>query len=247
MQQRWSANLESLSFLEQSPTRDLIWQAKDKSRFSLVDVARTGRKATMFTTLPGDTDIAGSKALERTDVYLCIPGTAAPSTYGEGIEQWWAHSVMFPDSFQQPLWHPYVVFDFHNTGEALYANMHLNFQRIAGDDKAPGLLRLQRFFGDPQKPTERYVTLGALRRNDWYDFVYHVRWSSGNDGFFTAWLNGRLVMDDVGPTLYKGQSVYMKLANYHLPFRPGVDGTPAPSSVIHDRVRLGPTWESVAL
>jgi hypothetical protein len=59
--------------------------------------------------------------------------------------------------------------------------------------------------------------------------VYHVKWSSGSDGFFNAWVNGEQKLAYSGPTLYEGQGCYFKLANYHQAFG-------QPSSVIHDRV-----------
>ncbi|MFL6579427.1 MAG: hypothetical protein ACJ8G2_01690 [Burkholderiales bacterium] len=39
-----------------------------------------------------------------------------------------------------------------------------------------------------------------------------------SDGFFQAWVNGKQVLDHSGPTLYEGQSVFLKLANYHSAF-----------------------------
>src|SRR5262249_47766557 len=71
-------------------------------------------------------------------------------------------------------------------------------------------------------------------------FVYHVKWSSGADGFFYAWVNGVQKLAYTGPTLYTGDSCYLKLANYHSP-------TGQPSSIIHDRVIRGSTPNAVAL
>jgi hypothetical protein len=67
-----------------------------------------------------------------------------------------------------------------------------------------------------------------------------VKWSSDPDGFMTAWLNGRKVLSYRGPTLYRGMGCYLKLANYHAPFG-------QPSSVIHDRVIRGSSWQAVSL
>lgn len=78
------------------------------------------------------------------------------------------------------------------------------------------------------------MKIGKIVRNAWYDFVYHVKWSSGSDGFFNAWVNGVQVLAHTGPTLYEGTDgttlgCYLKLANYH-------DAFGQPTSVIHDRV-----------
>src|SRR5207248_1548786 len=71
--------------------------------------------------------------------------------------------------------------------------------------------------------------IGPVIKNVWYDFIYHVKWSSLPNGFFTATLNGKLVMSYVGPTLCTGEQCYLKLANYHSPIG-------QPVSVIHDRI-----------
>src|SRR5947207_8479256 len=70
--------------------------------------------------------------------------------------------------------------------------------------------------------------------------MYHVKWSSGSDGVFQAWLNGRQLMNYSGATLYVGESCYLKLADYHTPL--GV-----PISVIHSRVVRGATQAAVQL
>jgi hypothetical protein len=46
-------------------------------------------------------------------------------------------------------------------------------------------------------------------------------------------------MNYSGPTIYAGQSCYLKLANYHTPFG-------LPSSVIHDRIVRGTSQSDVS-
>ena len=65
-----------------------------------------------------------------------------------------------------------------------------------------------------------------------------MKWSSEDDGFFYAWVNGVSKLAYRGPTLYSGMGCYLKLAHYHSP-----DG--APSSVIHDRVVRGTSASAV--
>ena len=55
-----------------------------------------------------------------------------------------------------------------------------------------------------------------------------------------AWVNGVLKLDHHGPTLYQDYGVSLKLANYHPAFGQS-------SSVIHDRVIRGTTWQAVSL
>ena len=113
----------------------------------------------------------------------------------------------------------------------------------------PGRLALFGYGGESNAANRYEAIIGLPVKNQWYDFVYHVRWSSGSDGFFDAWVNGEQVLSHRGPTLYAGQGVYMKLANYHNPIcdpYPACIGTHEASSVIHDRIRRGTTALSVA-
>jgi hypothetical protein len=129
-----------------------------------------------------------------------------------------------------------VVADFHHTGRTGQANFHLRVLRdglhfmgaggaaVAAGASSPGVYK---------------AYIGPLARNLWYDFVYHVRWSSGEDGFFHAWVNGERKLAYRGPTLYAGMGCYLKLANYHSPVGEA-------SAVLHDRVVRGTSARAVA-
>jgi chitodextrinase len=212
-------------------------QEKVPGRASIVGFGRDGGTALRLHTEPGDNNVAGSNALERTDVYLAHPG-GAPIMFREGEEHWWAHSIMLPDDFAMPTWQMYVLMDFHNTLSG-QSNFHVNFEN--------GVL-IFRGFGGVQDQGLYKATIGPVTKNVWYDFVYHVKWSSGSDGFFEAWVNGVKKLSHRGPTLYAGQDVYLKLANYHTPVCNPYPGCTGPaSSVIHDRVIRGTTPQAVSL
>ena len=208
-------------------------QAKAQSRASGAQGARDGRAGLRLRTEPGDDNVAGSGAMERADAYL----SQAQTGCYEGREQWWEHSILFPDDFSMPTWQMYVVFDFHNTNAgAGQANFHVNFSPQSDPD-GPGVLIFRGYGGAPGSAGMYTATIGPVTKNVWYNFAYHVKWSSGSDGFFKAWVNGTQKLDHSGPTLYPGQGCYLKLANYHTPVcnpYPGCEG-PA-SSVIHGRV-----------
>jgi hypothetical protein len=204
-------------------------QAKTPGRAALVVRGRNGGYAVRLKTEPGDSHVYGSGSAERNDLALSEAATGC----SQGREAWWAHSVMFPNEYVAPPpkgWG--VVFDFHHSGKSGQANFHV--------DAIHDGLRL-RGYGGPVIDGGHYeAELGPVQRNVWYDFVYHVRWSSGPDGWFRAWVNGVKKLDHRGPTLYAGQGCYLKLANYHSAFG-------QPSVVIHDRVMRGSTPESVSL
>jgi hypothetical protein len=180
-------------------------------------------------TLPGDNRVSGSDDWERDDLRLPMELSAC----SEGREAWWAHSVYFPDDFViAPRPGGTAVMDFHHAEGGANANFHFNSHE--------GGLRFHGFAGNIKNPIEYKVELPQLKRNVWYDLVYHVRWSSGSDGFMEAWINGRKALSHRGPTLYRGMGCYLKLANYHSPYG-------QPSSVIHDRVVRGTSASAVSL
>jgi hypothetical protein len=213
-------------------------QAKAAARAAMVNAA--GIRGVRLRTEPGDFGIAGSGGAERADLALSQEATGC----AQGAEQWWAHSILFPDDYVAPVatsadpWAWGVVFNFHHTGsqgqanfqiEALPGQAGLRFAISAGPQISSGA---------PDSPTLRWP-IGQILKNSWYHFLYHVKWSSGGDGVFDAWVNGERKLAHRGATLYAGQGCYLKLANYHTPVG-------QPVSVIHARVLRGATRESVS-
>jgi len=227
-----------------SPT-DCGFQVQEKvtGRATIVNTGREGGTALRLHTEPGDNNVVGSGDMQRNDLWL---SQAASDGY-EGHEAWWALSVRFPDDFVFPAWHRYALSGFHHTGPTGQGNFTLGFERGA-QDSDPGILGFQGY-GGTQDSGRFSAPTGPVVKNVWYDFVYHVRWSSGSDGFFQVWMNGELKLDHRGPTIYSGQGVYFKLANYHTPLcdpYPACIGTDPPSSVIYDRIVRGSTALSVS-
>jgi hypothetical protein len=206
------------------------------NRVTIVSGGRDGSTALRLHTEPGDNwdyvTYGGNPAVERADVNL---GQVLSDSYPQR-EQWWEHSILFPDDYNSPpdgqgKW--LVLLDFHPQSGSICPIA--NFQ-IEDDGPALGL-RMQGMGGvctsSTDRPGKYGVPIGKVVKNVWYDFVYHVKWSSGSDGFFQAWVNGFQVLDYKGPTIYiQGgveQAVYLKLANYHSQYS-------IPVSILHDRL-----------
>ncbi len=206
-------------------------QAKVKGRATLVDIARHGARSVRLRTEPGDSNVNGSGYLVRNDLAL---SQAATDCY-EGRAHWWAHSLLFPSDSVVP--ESGLAFDFHHTGSSGQANFQLRVKPEGLSFEGAGGAMVATRTTSPG----RYVAkIGPLVTNRWYDFVYHVKWSSGSDGFMYAWVNGVQKLAHRGPTLYSGMGCYLKLANYH-------SATGQPGSVIHDRVIRGTSAAAVSL
>ena len=215
-------------FLEQSKLGEWAPPAEAR-RSTIVGTARSGSRGVRLRTEPGDSNVRGSGHWERDD--LMKPPD--PDYCNEGQEEWWSMSVMFPSDFVFPPGpEAGIVMDFHHTGPDGQANYEI--QTI------PGIGLRARGYGGAgvnggrfeARITDPYGAGANVTRNAWYDFVFHVRWSSGGDGFLEGWLNGRKFQSHAGPTLYRGMSCYLKLANYHAP-------TGQPSSIVFDRIVRG--------
>ena len=222
-----------------SPTDcGLYLEAVASNRATIVSPGRDGPTAVQLTTQPGDINIAGSGSNDRADLVL-----ARSSTYcNQGQDEWWAHSLMFPPGYVPPpvasVWNWGALFDFHNSSPGGGQPNFMVYATPTGLElhMAGGANTVNR----PSDPGYYSIAIGPITKNVWYDFVYHVKWSSGSDGLFQAWLNGQQVMNYSGPNLYVGQSCYLKIANYHTEL--GV-----PVSVVHSRVVMGHTQADVQI
>jgi hypothetical protein len=218
------------------PFKEQSKVAPNGRRSSFTSQAASGEQAVKLTTLPGDNNVNGSGGWERNDLMLPV----SPDYGNEGQEEWWAFSVLFPDDYVFPPGPGAgIIMDFHHTGSGGQANYEI--QTI------PGIGLRARGYGGNAKNEGKYDAVIAdpygvskdVARNLWYHFVVHVSWSSHN-GLMEGWLNGRRYQNYRGPTLYKGMSCYLKLANYHAPFG-------KPSSVVFDRVVRGTSPAAVSL
>lgn len=251
------------TFLTSPTDCGFVEQAKEPGRATIVNLGRDGTTSVRLHTEPGDNNVAGSGTLERNDLYLAQPGTSDPIVFNEGDEHWWAHSVLFPDDFSTPRWHTYAIAGFHHIGPTGQGNFQLHFQQRADVTEYGDLVF--RGYAGTQDQNVFTVTIAPggvnppITKNVWYDFVYHVKWSSSTGGYFDAWVRKgsettyRRVLAYKGPTLYSNSEIkgaYFKLANYHDPVcdpYPACVGSHPPSSVIHDRVVRGTSWQDVAL
>lgn len=92
--------------------------------------------------------------------------------------------------------------------------------------------------GGATRDTERKTVSAPYRQ--WHDVVLNFRDNPDSTGFLKVWLNGELIMDHVGPTVYvidrcgiqKFPRQYMKIGLY-----PAVNG--ADGEIYYDEIRVG--------
>jgi hypothetical protein len=239
-------------------------RADDTSRIALIDIARTGAKGLKFTTQDLDDCVHGSKPRERSMANLSEAATGAT----QGAEQWWAHSVYFPQDFVMPAgnWRESLFFQFNHdkrgcTMPCPIPNIALDLFNQPGT--APRLVIRARTHGknglqsDGRQytysvPGARNIDGQCIEDNPvkgvWYDFVHHIRWSATGDGFHRIWMRRagapvRKVLErqNVSNLYETANPAYLSIGTYHDPL-PGVA-----SSVIHDRYRRGNSFAAVAM
>lgn len=224
-----------------------IWDlARADSAQVVTAPVRKGRYAVRITLSPGD--IAASK--ERAE--LKVGDKEIERLHGsQGHEMWYGWSLFLPLDYRDPpgdqfqilgQWHnrppPRLPRGFSGPRPNLKGPPPLMVHLVPNGGKPLLLLIGQSAPGAPPRQ------LGArpVRRGAWTDLVFHVRWSTGQDGFVEAWLDGRPFTGGkkYGPTLYSPVSNYLRLGLYR------GKGVPTTNHVFYDEVRLGDSYAAVA-
>jgi polysaccharide lyase-like protein len=169
---------------------------------------RQGRFAARFIVRPGDDPINATG--ERAEVYT-------PTSESEGSESWWAWSTYFPTGFRPNRNTDWNIFtQWHQTGNRCSPPVSFEIATYS----SPARLRLRVWGGrlatNCDSTSRRTWNFATLRRNRWYNFTFHVKWSSkASVGFVQLWLNGKQVIPKrYVATLYAGMGVYIKQGFY---------------------------------
>jgi hypothetical protein len=204
---------------------------------------RKGRYAARVTLSPGD--IAASK--ERAELKVGDQDLERVRG-GQGGEMWYGWSVLIPADYADPPGDQFQILAqwHHRPSEGVRSGarssvsgpppLTVHFTLYEGR-------HLLSLIGRPSPGAPRR-TLGAqpVRKGEWIDLIFHIRWSTGGDGFVEAWLNGQPFTKGkvYGPTLYKPVSNYLRLGLYR------GKGVPTTNHVFIDEVRIGDSYQAVA-
>jgi hypothetical protein len=236
-------------------------RADDSSRIGLVNFGRSGSSAIRLTTQNLDDQVKTAPGgWERSMIGPDVNETNAK----EGVAHWWAHSVYFPTDLQMSP-EEILFFQFNVSGPGgsrNVANLNLNLYKEpttnsrlvirarvtgAGGLNEHGDQYLYSAGGKTLKGQAVHVMTEPWK-GVWYDFVHHVKWSRTGTGFHRIWMrkgNGPVqqVLDKPNiNTLHSSETASrLTLGTYH-------DPVPVEThSLIHDRIRRGKTFESVAM
>jgi polysaccharide lyase-like protein len=203
---------------------------------------RKGRYAVRITLAPGD--IAASK--ERAE--LKVGDKRIERVHGsQGGEMWYGWSLLIPTDYADPPGDQFqILAQWHQQPDRA-----LPGERPKRMGPPPLTLHLVTDAGrhvllliGQASSTGAPRTLGArpIRLGTWIDLVFHIRWSTGRDGFVEAWLDGRPFTGGkkYEPTLYSPVSNYLRLGLYR------GKGVPTVNRVYYDEVRLGDSYQAVA-
>ena len=204
---------------------------------------RKGRYAVRVSLAPGD--LAAGK--ERAE--LKIADKEIERLHGRhGHEMWYGWSLFLPADYADPPGGQFQILgQWHHRPAA--AGIPGRSSGVTGPP--PLVLHLVPGKGGSvlslmgrSSPDAPRRTLGTrpVRRGVWTDLVFHIRWSTGKDGFVEAWLDKRpfTAGKQYGPTLYTPVPNYLRLGLYRAP------GVPTTNHVFYDEIRLGDSYQAVA-
>jgi hypothetical protein len=199
---------------------------------------RKGRHAVRISLVPGD--IAASK--ERAELKVGDKEIER-ARGGQGGEIWYGWSLLIPTDYADPPGDQFqILAQWHQRpgaeGQKRMGAPPLTLHLVRDEGRHVLLLIGQTTSTGPPR------TLGGrpIRLGVWIDLVFHVRWSTGRDGFVEAWLDGHPFTGGkkYAPTLYSPISNYLRLGLYR------GKGVPTTNHVYYDEVRLGDSYPAVA-
>jgi Polysaccharide lyase len=131
-----------------------------------------------------------------------------------GTTEDWAGKFSFPRSGNPegfPVhWWSGVLVEFHTETES--------GPHIAIDGEIPNRPRLRYGVYDPRTDDYRFTWFKKpIVFDRWYTWRLRMKWSTGSDGFLRSWVNGKKVMDYVGPTIEVGEHPKLQFGYYSTP------------------------------
>jgi hypothetical protein len=206
---RLTRNRKALLFSSDFEDRELRgWRASGNSPAIVEEPVRAGRHA-MRSSLdrykdryPNRTEVSGPRAELGGEYWygfsIFLPEDYVPDGIWEIVAQW--HGV--PDFDIGEKWRNPVIALSTTGGQWGWVNRW--------DAKRNTFQTGQRQYGGI-----REYNLGPYETGVWTDWVVHIRWSYGQDGFVEVWKNGQKVIDQTGPNAFNdARGPFFKMGLY---------------------------------
>ena len=192
------------------------------------DPVRRGRHAAKFQLRRADPDVKGSK---RAEVRMLAGDPRS--------EHWQRFSIQLPRNWvADPA--PTTVAQWHGVPDKLLLESGrtppLRLVVLEGEWVLVGVWDANRVTRSPfiRRKPDGWVKhrIGRAETGVWTDWVFHIRWSAGDDGLVEVWKNGELVFSRSGPNSYRDAlAPYLKLGVYVPEW-----SIPQTTSRVHERV-----------
>lgn len=199
------------------------YEKKNKIKlFSVVDNPTRLGETAFFIQAPGD------ECFQRESDYDRNSGTykrvEAKQTDAGGIlgEVWVTYSFNAPEGSQWQKYDPHIV-QFHSgvsefpplflLGISSKYGLKLRVESLKGLVNCDGTIDERQVDDDViycgrEINTYSLIPISKLKSNVWYDLLFNINFNSDpNIGFFKVWLNGDLIIDEKGQTLWKDKPI----------------------------------------
>lgn len=171
---------------------------------------RDGKYAVKFTIHPGDVVDNGHRS-ELT----------CNEKFPVGSEFFYRFSFMVPTDYaESDLWQ--ILTQFHDQPDFQKGENWTTYTIDRSLHKLPPPVSLSYSKGIAtikiydQKKGYRKVATTKIKKGQWVDLVYHVKWSLGQDGFIEVFRNGKNISNGkvFGPNVYNSSGNYLKIGFY---------------------------------
>lgn len=217
---------------------------------------RQGVYALKVTVHPDDTPQPGDAKKEKSRAEIGIRDVGHPGTEG-----WYAWSVLIPEDYiDLPKGHKgfQIITQFHRYTKRV-DDQYIDAQELPRNirEQAKGAgptVAVHYGYQDGQSGFAlRYGTTHPkdtwtqpIEKGQWFDWILHIRWSQGQDGFIEGWLNGKPVTPfngvdykAYGPNMYTPLPVAFKIGLYR------GHKIQTANSVYFDEIRIGASRDEI--
>ena len=169
-----------------------------------------------------------------------------PLRFEIGKEYWYGFSTYVPSSWLPDVTHE-IIANWHGTPDRdMGEKKHYAAPLALVSDNGEWIVRSvsdSAVITSVRSVTrkDRSFRAGAIETEKWIDWVFHVKWSYGADGFLEVWRDGKRIISERGPTTYNDKlGPYFKFGIYKGKFRyPWVTSKVQKREIYFDEIRIG--------